>query len=187
MIQARILYAGWGFTPFRGGGSVRCAEALMHGMAGRGHAVAHFCTGRYGFPGSRPRVSNWMRGPIREYELLNSPILPTWGLGTKAPRQEIACLHVEDAFRKAIADFRPDLVHFHEFMTMPASLAGVAGEAGVPYLCSLHDYGNVCATCLLYRFDKTVCTDYREGRDCVRCSAEAPSDSRLFRLSLWAH
>lgn len=187
MTPARILYAGWGFTPFRGGGSVRCAEALMHGMASRGHAVGHFCTGRYGLPGSRPSVKRWMRGAIREYELRDSPLLPTWGLGTKAPRQEIACLVVEDAFRGAIRDFRPDVVHFHEFMTMPASLARVAREECVPYLCSLHDYGTVCATCLLYRYDKTVCTDYREGRDCVLCSAQAPEDSPLFRLSLFAH
>jgi glycosyltransferase involved in cell wall biosynthesis len=187
MTSRRILYVGWGFTPFRGGGSVHCAEALMHGMAGRGHAVAHFCTGRYGVPGSHPRLSTWARGPIREYELRDSPILPTWGLGTKTPRGEISCPEIEAAFRRAIADFKPDVVHFHEFMTMPASLATVAREEGIPYLCSLHDYGTVCATCLLFKHDRTVCTDYREGRDCVRCCAQAPPDSALFRLSLWAH
>ncbi len=187
MTAFRILYAGWGFTPFRGGGSVHCAEALMHGMAARGHAVAHFCTGRYGLPGSRPVVRNWTRGAIHEYELQNSPILPTWGLGTKSPRQEIVCLHVEDAFRKALRDFRPGLVHFHEFMTMPASLARVAREEEVPYFCSLHDYGTVCATCLLFKHDRTVCTDYRNGVDCIRCCAEAPGDSLLFRGSLFAH
>jgi glycosyltransferase involved in cell wall biosynthesis len=182
----RILYAGWGFTPFRGGGSVRYAEALMRGMAGRGHAVGHFCTGRYGISRT-PELRRWERGTIREFEIRNSPILPTWGIGTKSPRLEIGCAPVEDAFRAAVREFRPDLVHFHEFVTMPASLAGVAREEGVPYLCSLHDYATICATCLLFKYDRTVCLDYREGTDCVRCCAEAPGDSPSFRIALFAH
>lgn len=186
MKRLRILYAGWGFTPFRGGGSVRYAEALMRGMAGRNHAVGHFCTGRYGISRT-PELRPWERGPIREFELRNSPILPTWGIGTKAPRLEIGCPPVEASFRSAVREFRPDLLHFHEFLTMPASLAGVARAEGVPYLCSLHDYATVCATCLLFKYDRTVCLDYKEGADCVRCSAEAPDDSPSFRFALFAH
>jgi glycosyltransferase involved in cell wall biosynthesis len=184
----RILYVGWGFSPFHTGGSVRYAEAVMAAMAGRGHACAYFCAGRFSLlPKSSPSLRRWNRDGVALYEVFDSPILPTWGVGTKDPGTEIRSPMLAGLLRDAVRDFRPDLIHIHELNALSADLVEVLKEFEAPVCCSLHDFGPVCPTFFLYKYDRAVCRDYQEGEDCVRCSAQAPARSLAFRLALGLH
>lgn len=184
----RIQYVGWGFSPFHSGGSIRYAEAVMAAMAARGHACAYFCAGRFSLlPKPSPSLRRWNRDGVALYEVLDSPILPTWGVGTKEPEAEIRSPQLAGLLRETVREFRPDLVHIHELNALSADLVEVLKESGAPVCGSLHDFGPVCPTFFLYKHDCTVCRDYREGQDCVLCSAQAPGRSLAFRLALGVH
>jgi glycosyltransferase involved in cell wall biosynthesis len=61
------------------------------------------------------------------------------------------------SFQTALDDFRPEIVHFHNFLSLgdnPTTLAA-AGGAAVVY--TLHDYGLICPNALLLRDDGVLC------------------------------
>ena len=59
----------------------------------------------------------------------------------------------------AVADFEPEVVHFHNtFPLISPAAFSAAGRQGVPVVVTLHNYRLVCANANLYR-DGTVCED----------------------------
>lgn len=121
------------------------------------------------------------------FEVRDSPIVPGWGLGTKDPRAEIECPPLREHLDNVLAGFRPDVVHIHDLQSMSADLVGAVKAHAIPVLYSLHDYGPLCPTFFLFRHDRAVCEDYRDGEVCVNCSAQAPRDAFAFRCALGAH
>ena len=184
----KILYIGWGFSPFRMGGSLRYAESVMEGMAARGNTVGYFCSGRFSLlPRRISTLKTWSRGAVTMFEVRDSPIVPGWGLGTKNPRIEVECPPLRVHLETVLAEFRPEIVHVHDLHAMSADLVCAVKARGIPVLYSLHDYGPLCPTFFLFRHDRVVCEDYRDGEECVKCSAQAPRDAFAFRCALGAH
>ncbi len=180
----RLLYLGWGFSPFRTGGSLRYAESVMKAMVARGHEVAYFCAGRYSLPPrQKATLREWTRDGIRHFEVVDSPILPTWGLGTRHPGREVACPPLRDLLARVVDDFRPDLVHAHELNLLSADLVGYLKSRGLPVAISLHDFGPLCPTFFLYR-NGAVCRDGSGTLACADCSGQAPADTIAYRLAL---
>lgn len=67
------------------------------------------------------------------------------------------------AMRQAIAKFRPDIVHVHNFFPLLSpGIYKVCGEAGIPVVQSLHNYRPVCASAQLFR-NGQVCQLCLEG------------------------
>ncbi len=61
--------------------------------------------------------------------------------------------------KQAIHDFRPDVVHIHNWFPMLSpSIILEADAAGLPIVQTLHNFRMLCANSLLYR-DGAVCTD----------------------------
>jgi glycosyltransferase involved in cell wall biosynthesis len=61
--------------------------------------------------------------------------------------------------RQAIRDFRPDVVHVHNWFPMLSpSIILEASAAGVPVVQTLHNFRMLCANALLYRHG-VICTD----------------------------
>ena len=57
-----------------------------------------------------------------------------------------------DALRRAIAEHRPDIAHFHNtFPQISPAAYGACREAGVPVVQTLHNYRMFCANGLLNR------------------------------------
>jgi glycosyltransferase involved in cell wall biosynthesis len=64
-----------------------------------------------------------------------------------------------ERMRRAIQDFRPEIVHVHNWFPMLSpSIFLEAGASGVPTVQTLHNFRMICANALLYR-DGSVCTD----------------------------
>jgi glycosyltransferase involved in cell wall biosynthesis len=61
--------------------------------------------------------------------------------------------------RAALDEFRPDIVHFHNFFPLISPAAYYAcHEAGIPVVQTLHNYRLLCPNGMLYR-DGQVCED----------------------------
>jgi glycosyltransferase involved in cell wall biosynthesis len=66
---------------------------------------------------------------------------------------------------RVLAADRPDVVHVHNtFPLISPSILEACGDAGVPVVATLHNYGQVCPPGTLYR----------DGRVCTDCSGRAP-------------
>jgi glycosyltransferase involved in cell wall biosynthesis len=61
------------------------------------------------------------------------------------------------SFAAALDDFRPDIVHFHHFLSLGDDLVTLARTSGAAVFYTLHDYGLICPNTLLLRDDGVLC------------------------------
>ena len=74
---------------------------------------------------------------------------------------------VERAFRRFLAQARPDIVHIQHLQNVSGRLVSLA--RGRPRVMTLHDYWYYCANGQLVLPDRTICQQPGRGRDCARC------------------
>ena len=61
------------------------------------------------------------------------------------------------SFQSALSEFRPDVVHFHHFLSLGDDLVSIARASGSSVVYTLHDYGLICPNALLLRDDGILC------------------------------
>jgi len=70
-------------------------------------------------------------------------------------------------FQSALDEWRPDIVHFHNYVSLGDDLPTMAKTAGAAVVYTLHDYGLICPNHLLLRTDGRLCGkshgDFFEG------------------------
>jgi glycosyltransferase involved in cell wall biosynthesis len=64
---------------------------------------------------------------------------------------------LKDSFREVLEEFRPQIVHFHNYLSLGDDLVTIASSTGAAVVYTLHDYGLICPNALLLRSDRTVC------------------------------
>ena len=101
---------------------------------------------------------------------------------------------LRSCFQKALEDFRPDVVHFHNFVSLGDDLVTLARENGAAVVYTLHDYGLICPNALLLRDDGRLCGKASPDffQDCCpvliradRPRTRAPWSARLPSLARW--
>jgi len=72
------------------------------------------------------------------------------------------------SFDSVLAEFRPDVVHFHHYLSLGDDLVSRARASGAAVVYTLHDYGLICPNALLLRDDGAICgkNDPEFFRDC---------------------
>lgn len=98
-------------------------------------------------------------------------------------------------FQEVLDEFRPEIVHFHNFLSLGDDLVSMARAGGARVVYTLHDYGLVCPNTLLLRQDRKLCLkeDGEFFQDCcptlIRTGGPsrdtAPWFSRLPSLARW--
>lgn len=97
-------------------------------------------------------VLRWIRS---NDEITAAPVRTGLTAGLLTGRNPFAAA----SLKKAILDFRPDVVHFHNtFPLLSPELLWTAHASGVATVASLHNYRTICASANLYR-DQKICTD----------------------------
>jgi len=98
------------------------------------------------------------------------------------------------SFRTALDDFRPEIVHFHHFLSLGDDLVTLARRSGAAVVYTLHDYSLICPNTLLLRDDGALCAkqDADFFQDCcpvlIRTRGarrEPPWTARFPSLSRW--
>jgi glycosyltransferase involved in cell wall biosynthesis len=177
----KILHAGWGFRPWRGGGLISYAEDVMEAQARAGHDVAYFFGGRHYPLVGRPRTRRWRRRGVRMLEVLGSPIPVGLDRGTRFPELDLQQPDVERLFEAALDEHRPDVLHVQELLGLPSAIVDHATRRGVPIVMTLQDYFPLCPTLKLYDSQGRVCMRRDPAAECVRCCRHAPLGTRHIR------
>ncbi|MEA2426685.1 MAG: hypothetical protein QOF37_313, partial [Thermoleophilaceae bacterium] len=171
----RVLHVGDDFAALRPCGLTLYSDALMQGQVAAGHEVSYVFSGRQYPRLERPRLKRRRDRGVRMFELIGSPNHAHWEDGTRTPLLDVDEPAGEAAFRIAIREARPEVVHIHELAGLPSSVIEIAREAGVPVLMTLHDYKPVCASVRLLDADGRRCHRHDVGEDCARNCAGAPA------------
>jgi glycosyltransferase involved in cell wall biosynthesis len=82
----------------------------------------------------------------------------------------------KDFFHK----FEPDVIHIHTLMGLHKEFLEAAKELGIRITYTTHDYFGICPTINLYKdTEKSICTDFNNGRSCAECSMNAMGTKAL--------
>lgn len=64
------------------------------------------------------------------------------------------------SFQRVLDEFRPEVVHFHNFLSLGDDLVTQARTTGAAVVYTLHDYGLICPNSLLLRDDGALCAKH---------------------------
>ncbi len=157
----RILFILHRFYPDFVGGTEQHALDLAQGLIDQGHQVAIF----YRAPGTPALITDtW--GGVPVYRARAGPMDTVRVFGATFGSPSLLRM-----FREALERFRPDLVHIHHLMGLPAGLVRIIRQRKIPYLVSLHDYWWICANAMLWTNDTSRLCDGpdRLFLNCARC------------------
>jgi glycosyltransferase involved in cell wall biosynthesis len=90
------------------------------------------------------------------------------GAGGTSFLERTRFLPAEEAFREAIAAFRPDVVHVHHLARLSAGILGIAADAGARVVLTIWDHALACPRGQRIRLDLEACPVLDRDR-CVRC------------------
>src|SRR5262249_46818828 len=60
-------------------------------------------------------------------------------------------------FKSVLDGFGPQIVHFHNFLSLGDDLVTMARDSGARVVYTLHDFGLICPNTLLLRHDRKLC------------------------------
>jgi glycosyltransferase involved in cell wall biosynthesis len=98
------------------------------------------------------------------------------------------------SFQTVLDEFAPEVVHFHNFLSLGDNLASLARTQGAAVVYTLHDFGLLCPNTLLLRDDGTLCGKQSAEffQDCCplllrtpRRSGATPWTARVPSLARW--
>ena len=152
----RILHVSSLYPPEVTGGAEKVVEMLAEAQAARGHHVGAAYLSRAAEPaGTRhgvtvlPQASRnllWIDDVFRQPRLVR----------TANKLGQLVNYRAAADFGRAIAAFRPDIVHTHSMVELPPMVWDQIAESGARSVHTLHDYDLVCSRASLFR----------DGRNC---------------------
>jgi len=77
-----------------------------------------------------------------------------------------------------------DIIHVHSLMGLPIELLLEAKKLGIKTVFTTHDYFGVCPKIHFYKYDNSICEDYKNGEECVTCNYGVQSKSALRKRNL---
>lgn len=144
----RILHAIHQYPPFSSQGSEMHCQQLARALAAAGDEVGVF------------HISNTTPRHPRRLDRGQDGSIATFHCVDDGPYGRLADWtndFLADSFRTAVAEFRPEIVHFHNYLSLGDDLVGLARAGGATVTYTLHDFGLICPNNLLLRADGSLC------------------------------
>ena len=161
-----VLFVVHGFPPDTWAGTEVYTLNLARELQARGHRVTVF-TRVPPRPGSDERDFEVREEAFEDLRVLRM----TNRLAHRSLRDSYADPRAEEAFRRVLADERPDVVHFQHLIHTSVGLVQAAREAGLATVMHCHDYWALCPRVQLIRPDGVRC-EGSQGAGCYACVKE---------------
>lgn len=167
--RMRILHYSLGFPPYRSGGLTKFCVDLMSQQLEEEHEVALLWPGGMviGYVGVRERrpVNN-----VQSFELVN-PLPVPFAEGIATPERYMRPTD-EKIFLRLLDQFRPDVIHIHTLMGLPAEFVSAAKKRDIQVVFTTHDFFPICSKVTMYR-NQAICPAESDCSDCPKCNAGA--------------
>jgi len=175
----RILMTMFGWSD-SGGGTI-FPRQLARTLKERGHDVLVVHAATAPLPGEGPYATSERHED--GVALLGIHNRPTPFLDDREPARELHDPDVVRIVRAAVAAFRPDVVHYHNFLGLSAGITEVVRDAAVPSCYTPYNFWLVCPTLYLTLPDLALCSGVDAvGANCLRCTrADQPGEAYVAR------
>ena len=161
----KVLFVVHGFPPDTWAGTEIYTLNLARELVSRGHEVVVFAR----VPSANPGDADF---EVHERDFEGLRVLGmTNSLAQGSLRESYSNPQAEEAFRRVLAEVRPDVVHFQHLIHTSIGLVSVAKEFGLATVIHCHDYWAVCPRVQLIRPDGVRC-DESMGAGCYACVKE---------------
>lgn len=78
-------------------------------------------------------------------------------LGHRSRAAEWANPFLQQGFRSVLCEYQPDVIHFHNYLSLGDPLVSIAKESGARVAYTLHDFGLICPTSHLLTTSGEIC------------------------------
>ena len=151
----RILHVSSVYPPHVVGGAEKVVAMLAEAQVARGHQVgAAYLTHEAQDPGERHGVATL---PQRSRNLvwMEDVFAAPRPLRTANKLGQMVGYRAAADFARAIAAFRPDIVHSHSMVELPPMIWSAVAESGAKSVHTLHDYDLICSRASLFRHGRS--------------------------------
>lgn len=172
----RILHVSHAIPPDARTGVENYTVALARAQAAAGHTVAAYARGR----STGVRGGTEERAEDEEDGFLSVRV--HLGPGHHFGHQRMRRLQSE-RFRQFVAEFAPDVVHFHHLLFHSLDYPAIARAAGAGTVLTLHDFWFTCPTIQRFDYKGDICP-LAPGRVCLPCLWNGKRDRIVPRESI---
>lgn len=168
----RILHLAHQYPPEYVGGTEQYTQALVSGLAERGHQIAVF----YRRSAEGTGLDRRDEGRVQVWIVWSGLLDPTHRFLAAFGDAPISY-----AFRQALEQTRPDLIHVQHLMGLPVNIVTQIRQAAIPFVLTLHDYWWICANAqLLTNYSQQICGGPQRYLNCARCALARAGHSGLW-------
>lgn len=163
----RILMSMFGWNDSGGGTILPRLTALE--LQKRGHEVLVIYS-------AVPQIPNTPAYQIHEHsdegvQLIGIHNRPALFMDDKNPERELNDPRVVEIFKHFFDAFKPDIVHYHNFLGLSLGITNVAYEAGVPSFYTPYNFWLLCPTLYLNLPNLALCQGVNaDGSNCLQCT-----------------
>jgi glycosyltransferase involved in cell wall biosynthesis len=152
------------------GGVANYTRPLARKFVDLGHNIFYFYSGAWN------KRYNWLLAPYLRINKKNFPFecaelinSPNWIYNYGNPLLDISVSSVERLFTQYIKKIKPEIMHVHSRLGLPASLIEVASKQGVKVFNTIHTYGFLCQKRVLIDNNGLLCEGPVDLGKCAEC------------------
>lgn len=164
----KILMTMYGWDESNAGGGTRFPKQIAKSLQARGHQVLVFYTIHGEAPINSSPIKHHSEDGLKLIGYQHSSTTPFfWGL---KPAQDIQDDKVLQHFQRSLIEFKPDMVHFHNFLGLSIGLNQLVAQEKIPSFYSPYNYWLICPTLNLFTQEGSPCQGVNQtGSNCVKC------------------
>jgi glycosyltransferase involved in cell wall biosynthesis len=171
--QPRILAVNVFFAPFSFGGATVLLEQLMETLPGNLDRAVFTCN-------QLPELPEYA---LFKYEEKGSLVYSCKVEGLTLDKHDVSHPTLAEVFKAVLAEYRPDIVHFHSTQGMGIELISLAKGFGARVVVTSHDAWWICARQFMMKADKTWCGQQQiDLKICASCTGEPGPTFKRFQV-----
>ena len=165
--KPKILHVAWGHPPILGAGPIYYLQHLCLEQQSQGFIsncfVANNDQGDSSLTTSIEKVN--FDGIVYHTVKNRNSHYFNW----QNPEKEISAPEIEILFKQVLIEEMPDVVHFHNLVSLSMSLVKIAKTYGATTLFSVHNYWMLCPRDDLFAPNEEPCSGPKDGAKCASC------------------
>lgn len=174
-----ILHYFLGFPPFHGGGLMIYATDLAKEQLKMGHSVIMLMPGEY--------IKHTTKSKIKFYKIQEG--LPIYKIVNPQPVSLSGVNNPEEFIKEKrnnnyegfLRKHNIEILHVHSLIGFPKEFLDEAKKLDIKTIFTTHDYFGLCPRINFFKYDYTLCNNYKQGKDCVLCNYNVPNKINMKR------
>lgn len=150
------------------GGGTMFPRQIAKGLAATGHTVSViYAAVEPGKAQSGCYIDERMEDGVRLFAVYNRPVT---FCDPQNPEREIDCPEVRDLIVKTVSRIQPDIIHYHNLVSLSMGVAGALSLTGIPTIYTSHNYWALCPRLYLFKENLSLCGGpSSDGSNCASC------------------